>query len=43
MRVLIVDDERPARNRLRRLLETMEGIEIAGEANTGLIDRKSVV
>ena len=36
MRVLIVDDERPARNRLRRLLESMEGIEIAGEANTGL-------
>jgi two-component system LytT family response regulator len=37
MRVLIVDDERPARNRLRRLLETTEGIEIAGEANTGLL------
>ena len=37
MRVLIVDDERPARNRLRRLLETMEEIEIAGEANTGLL------
>jgi two-component system, LytTR family, response regulator len=36
MRVLIVDDERPARNRLRRLLEAMDGIEIVGEADTGL-------
>jgi two-component system LytT family response regulator len=37
MRVLIVDDERPARHRLRRLLEATEGIEIAGEADTGLL------
>ncbi len=36
MRVLIVDDERPARNRLRRLLENSGNVEIAGEANTGL-------
>jgi two-component system LytT family response regulator len=37
VRVLIVDDERPARNRLRRLLDGVDGIEIAGEANTGLL------
>ena len=34
-RVLIVDDELPARERLRRLLGGMEGIEIAGEAADG--------
>jgi two-component system LytT family response regulator len=32
MRALIVDDERPARLRLRRLLGECEGVEIAGEA-----------
>ena len=32
MRVLIVDDEAPARARLRRLLEAIEGIQIVGEA-----------
>lgn len=32
MRVLIVDDEAPARARLRRLLETVPGVEVAGEA-----------
>jgi two-component system LytT family response regulator len=35
MRVLIVDDERPARARLRRLLEAEADVEIAGEASTG--------
>ncbi len=36
MRVLIVDDERPARNRLRRLLAAADGVEIAGEADSGV-------
>lgn len=35
MRVLIVDDEAPARARLRRLIEEMEGIEVVGEAANG--------
>lgn len=36
IRVLIVDDELPARERLRRLLGGMEGVEIAGEAVDGI-------
>ena len=35
MRVLIVDDERPARDKLRLLLEREPGIEIAGESADG--------
>jgi len=35
MRVLIVDDEAPARARLRQMLATEENCEIAGEAETG--------
>jgi len=35
MRALIVDDERIARQELRRLLAAHPGIEIAGEARTG--------
>ena len=35
MRVLIVDDERPARDKLRLLLEREPGIEIAGESPDG--------
>jgi two-component system LytT family response regulator len=35
MRVLIVDDEAPARSRLRRLLGDAARIEIAGEASNG--------
>lgn len=35
MRVLIVDDERIARNRLRALLEMEPGVEIAGECSNG--------
>jgi two-component system LytT family response regulator len=35
MRVLIVDDERPARAKLRRLLEAEPDVEIVGEAATG--------
>ncbi|HEY3442782.1 MAG TPA: LytTR family DNA-binding domain-containing protein [Paludibaculum sp.] len=36
IRVLIVDDELPARERLRRLLGGMERVEIAGEAVDGI-------
>ncbi len=35
MRVLIVDDEPPARERLKRLLEEIDGCELAGEASNG--------
>jgi two-component system LytT family response regulator len=35
MRVLIVDDEAPARARLRRLLEQHADVEVAGEARDG--------
>ncbi|KFC76496.1 LytTR family DNA-binding domain-containing protein [Massilia sp. LC238] len=36
MRVLIVDDERPARERLRRMLALEAGIEAIGEASDGI-------
>lgn len=36
MKVLVVDDERPARERLVRLLGEISGIEVAGEAANGL-------
>jgi len=36
LRLLIVDDEPPARARLRRLLAVLPGIEIAGEAGDGI-------
>jgi two-component system LytT family response regulator len=35
MRVIIVDDEQPARAKLRRLLEAESDVEIVGEAATG--------
>jgi two-component system LytT family response regulator len=35
MRVLIVDDEQPARDRLRQLLNGFDDLEIAGEADDG--------
>jgi len=35
MRALIVDDEAPARSKLRRLLSAAEHVEIVGEAKTG--------
>ena len=35
MRTLIVDDESPARERLKRLLADVEGVEIIGEAESG--------
>lgn len=34
--VLIVDDETPARERLRRMISRIEGIEVIGEADDGL-------
>lgn len=34
LRVLIVDDEAPARRYLRRLLEAAPGVQVAGEAST---------
>jgi DNA-binding LytR/AlgR family response regulator len=36
MRVLIVDDERPARERLRRMLAEIETVEIISEAESGI-------
>jgi two-component system, LytTR family, response regulator len=36
MRVLIVDDEAPARTRLRQMIASQEGFEVAGEATTGI-------
>ena len=36
MRILIVDDERPARERLRRMLALEAGIEAIGEASDGI-------
>ncbi len=36
MRVLIVDDESPARERLKRLLAHIEGVELIGEAESGI-------
>ena len=36
MRILIVDDEAPARARLRQMVASEEGCQIAGEASTGV-------
>lgn len=36
IKVLIVDDEKPARERLRRMLSKLESIEVIGEADGGL-------
>jgi two-component system response regulator LytT len=36
LRVLIVDDEKPARNDIARILKKIQGIEIAGEAGNGI-------
>ena len=36
MRLLIVDDEQPARDRLRRILEEEDNYEVVGEAGNGL-------
>lgn len=36
MRILIADDERPARERLRHLLDGLDGYEVIGEAGSGL-------
>jgi two-component system LytT family response regulator len=36
IRTLIVDDEAPARERLKRLLANLEGVEVIGEAGDGI-------
>ena len=36
MRILIVDDEAPARERLKRYLASIEGVKVIGEAKDGL-------
>ncbi|MBN1138957.1 MAG: response regulator transcription factor [Anaerolineae bacterium] len=36
LRVLLVDDETPARERLKRLLAGMDGVQVVGEARDGL-------
>jgi two-component system LytT family response regulator len=36
MRILIADDESPARERLKRLLADVEGVELIGEAKNGI-------
>ena len=36
MRILIVDDESPARQRLKRLLADIEGVELIGQAKNGV-------
>ncbi len=35
MRVLVVDDEAPARDRLHQLLDDLDGYDYAGEAANG--------
>lgn len=35
LRILIIDDEMPARNRLRRMLAEVPAVQVAGEAATG--------
>jgi two-component system LytT family response regulator len=42
LRVLIVDDEAPARGRARRLLSELPGVEIAGEAGSAAEARERV-
>ena len=42
LRLLIVDDELPARSRLRRLLGEQPGCEVVGEAGTGLEARQRI-
>ena len=36
LKILIIDDEAPARNRLRRMLEGLPAVRVTGEAMTGL-------
>ena len=35
LRILIIDDEAPARNRLRRMLVDVPAVHVVGEAATG--------
>ena len=36
LKVLIVDDEQPARNKMKRVLADLDGVELVGEADNGL-------
>ena len=36
LRILVVDDEKPARKDINRMLAKIEGLEVAGEASDGL-------
>ena len=36
MKVLIVDDEQPARDRLRQILADEDGYDVVGEAGNGI-------
>jgi two-component system LytT family response regulator len=42
MRVLVVDDEGPARRRLARMLAALAGVEVVGEAEDGLAARECI-
>lgn len=42
MRVLVVDDELPARRRLIRMLARVDGVEVVGEAGDGLAARRQI-
>ena len=42
MRVLVVDDEEPARRRLARMLARIAGVEVVGEAGDGLEARQKI-
>lgn len=42
IRILIVDDETPAREKLRRWLGEQEGVELAGEASDGLAAAREI-
>ena len=35
LKILVIDDEAPARNRLRRMLANIKGVQMIGEAATG--------
>jgi two-component system, LytTR family, response regulator len=41
LRILIVDDEPPARDRVRRMLAEMEGVEVVGEAGDAVAARRA--
>jgi two-component system LytT family response regulator len=42
LRVLVVDDEAPARRRLARMLAAIDGVEVVGEAEDGVVARERI-